>query len=97
WVFSDGSRYNTKVVSHTFTESGCNQVRLYRFRPECTDSMIIECFEVIEKPSFSWEITNQYSCSIPAEINLKGEGDGNFTWAFHNKNGIDTLRGKDVK
>jgi len=96
WVLSDGTIAKTKILNHSFNAGGCQSVALYRFRAGCIDSMIINCFEVKEKPAFNYDIQNQYSCKIPVNISLNSAGDGDFKWVFYNRNKIDTLRGTNI-
>lgn len=85
WDFGDGSTSSETMPVHSYTDEGCYDVMLIRAVGVCQDTARYSCIDVMKAPTATYDITNQYACSLPAELLLHGEstGDGTFSWNFH--------------
>lgn len=91
WTFGDGSTSTDPNPTHIYNSPGCFDVSLIRTTGECIDTVTISCISVLELPDITYEITNQYSCTLPADIVMHAESNstGNFSWQFI-ANGVTT-------
>jgi len=92
WDFGDGSTSTEPNPSHIYESSGCFDVSLIRTVGDCIDTVTISCISILETPTITYDITNQYACTLPADIILHAESpsSGNFSWQFTNKSGLST-------
>lgn len=84
WEFGDGSISTETNPSHVYTSPGCYDVSLIRTVGTCTDTVTISCISVLDQPNISYNVTNQFACTLPADIILHAESDkpGDFQWEF---------------
>lgn len=84
WQFGDGTSSTEPNPTHIYGSPGCFDVTLVRTSGTCQDTVVVSCVQVLEQPSVSFEVTNQFDCNVPTEVLLHTETDaaGSFGWAF---------------
>lgn len=86
WRFGDGLISRDRNASHIYQEAGCFTVSLFRFRGNCRDTVIYNCVKVLEAPDPIYNITNQYTCSIPVNVSINSLSPGNYSWKIKGSN-----------
>jgi gliding motility-associated-like protein len=92
WDFGDGTTSNEANPEHIYATHGCYTIKLTKYIGSCVQEIIKPCIEILPTPIVSANITNGYSCLIPAEVSLdaNADNDGSFSWTIKG-NGLDTL------
>jgi gliding motility-associated-like protein len=98
WNFGDGFTSIDPNPAHSYNSAGCYDVSLIRTVGSCIDTVIISCVSVLESPSVSYDITNQYTCNLPADIILHAESpaSGNIFWRFIDNSSVINYDSNDV-
>jgi gliding motility-associated-like protein len=98
WVFGDGFTSTESNPIHIYDSSGCFNVSLIRTVGGCIDTVTFSCLEVLELPTVTYDITNQYECSLPADVLLHAESEsvGDISWQFIENNNITDYNTNDV-
>lgn len=92
WKVSDGTIYkNEKFISHKFSNTGCNEIELYRYRNGCVDTLRSKCIFVFKQEEIIYEASNVKSCLLPATVNFSGKGNGTWQW----NSGTDSIKAKN--
>ena len=84
WDFGDGFTSSEFNPSHIYNSPGCFDVSLIRTVGSCIDTVTISCVSVLEEPTVTYEIDNQFACDLPTEIILHAESpsSGEIQWQF---------------
>ena len=98
WMFGDGFTSNESNPTHIYSSSGCFDVSLIRTVGVCIDTITISCVDVLELPTVTYDITNQYECSLPADVILhaESESNGNISWQFIENDTVTDYNSNDV-
>jgi len=99
WNFGDGFTSTDANPSHVYSSPGCFDVTLIRTVGTCLDTVVLSCVSVLDLPSVSYDITNQYSCTLPADIILHAESSssGSIEWEFINDGVVTDYNTNDVE
>lgn len=96
WTFGDGSSSLEKSPFHSYKVPGCYQVKLFRWRGNCKDTVIYDCVKVLQKPNPSVKIDNQFTCYVPINIRAIGESNGQYEWTLKGPFMTDTSTQKSA-
>ena len=82
WSFGDGNTSTENNPVHTYNISDCYEVTMIRYSGECIDTVTNPCLMINAKPTLIASVENQFSCSLPTELELKGAANlsGSFIW-----------------
>lgn len=81
WNLGDGTQLSDlKTVQHEYTQSGCYNISLIRYRGLCIDTLTYNCINVKPLPIINFTASNQYFCKVPATIAFSALGNEKFTW-----------------
>jgi PKD repeat protein len=80
WYFNDSLISKSIEFKFLPQKSGCNKISLVRNRSNCIDTLIEPCFFVKEKPEVRYEIEGQNTCLLPADVTIRGNGEGKWKW-----------------
>lgn len=86
WVFGDGNTSGNLNPFHNYAQSGCFTVKLYRWRGNCRDTVEKNCVNVLKAPEPQIVIDNQFSCTVPVNINVNGQSPGKYQWQLTGNN-----------
>ncbi len=98
WNFGDGSTSSDPNPSHIYNTPGCFDVSLIRSVGGCEDTLTISCVTVLEKPTITYDITNQFTCTLPTDVILHAESPsaGIISWQFINNGTTTEFDSNDV-
>ncbi|MFT4534553.1 MAG: PKD repeat protein [Saprospiraceae bacterium] len=84
WIFGDGSTSTESNPMHIYDSPGCFDVSLIRTVGSCIDTVTISCLSVLALLQVTFDIINQYACSLPSDVLLhaESESDGIISWQF---------------
>lgn len=93
WVFGDGTESTEIDPSHMYTQGGCYDIQLIRYTGACIDQADLSCIMVLDQSSLSFDITNQFDCSVPTDVVLNADlpQGGSFTWQFLGQDGTQIV------
>ena len=72
WDFGDGNTSADLEPSHTYILAGCYTVTQISYIQGCQDTSYLDCVDVLPTPTVQYEVTNQFTCELPAEITIQG-------------------------
>ncbi|MGB4959251.1 MAG: PKD domain-containing protein, partial [Saprospiraceae bacterium] len=91
WDFGDGTFSTAKNPEHTYTSSGCYSVKLIKYIRGCVHEISRPCINILPQPKVESQVSNAYSCIIPASVQMGGTADTPGTYQWHiNGVGLDT-------
>lgn len=91
WDFGDGTTSFDQNPIKAFSNTGCFAIKVTRYFDDCIITESYPCIEVKALPAVTYDIDNQFACSIPTDIGVKGSGQGYYDWKMVNQSGEEQL------
>ena len=84
WDFGDGVKSTDRDPAHVYKLPGEYTISLQRKTAECSGVQVSEYkVEVLENPILEFQIDNDNSCLLPANVEFKAKGDPNYKYVWY--------------
>ncbi|MBK9735440.1 MAG: PKD domain-containing protein [Saprospiraceae bacterium] len=82
WDFGDGNKSKENHPQHIYSSPGCYTVKLTKYVGTCIQMVEKPCINIVPKPEVTFNILNEFSCIIPANLNMQSSSNekGQFSW-----------------
>jgi len=82
WLFGDGATSTDAEPSHTYAAEGCYTVSQISYINTCQDTSVLNCINVLPAPQVSYSISNQFTCDLPAQVDIQGVSTAAGQWMW---------------